>query len=174
MDFALSGVNANLRRTIGPAFLVLVATLALVALAPRAFAQGGIPLWTNRYDGPGNNNDSARSVAVDASGNVFVTGASTGFDHYYDYATIKYSPTVVLIHLAVARGGGGGFFICVTGVADVAYRLQRATSLTGPWTSSAPQTAPAFRLRGAPAAGFIEYHETSPPPGQAFYRAMQP
>jgi len=52
----------------------------------------GVPLWTNRYNGPGNGSDEAAAVAVDTSGNVFVTGMSyTGTNGYLDYATIAYS-----------------------------------------------------------------------------------
>jgi Beta-propeller repeat len=54
--------------------LLLVSTL----FAPRLFAQGGVPLWTNRYNGSGNGNDYAYAMAADASGNVFVTGYSAG------------------------------------------------------------------------------------------------
>src|ERR1043165_4765868 len=41
-----------------------------------AYSSAGVPLWTNRFDGPGNSNDRAKAVAVDRSGNVFVTGSS--------------------------------------------------------------------------------------------------
>ena len=70
------------------------------------------------------------------------------------------------IHLAIERDGNGGSFIRYTGAPDVTYRLQRAASFTGVWSDLATNTAPA--------SGLIEYHETSPPPGQAFYRAVQP
>jgi hypothetical protein len=56
------------------------------------YSNAGVPLWTNRYDGPTNGFDGPRAVAVDASGNVFVTGDSVGVGTgYSDYATIKYS-----------------------------------------------------------------------------------
>src|SRR5262249_36283846 len=38
-----------------------------------AYSSAGAPLWTNRYHGPGNGWDEATAVAVDGSGNVFVT-----------------------------------------------------------------------------------------------------
>jgi hypothetical protein len=53
-----------------------------------AYAASGAALWTNRYDAGGFSDDFPSAVAVDHSGNVFVTGYSGG----YDYATIAYSP----------------------------------------------------------------------------------
>ncbi len=55
------------------------------------YSSAGMPLWTNRYDGPANGDDGANALAVDASGNVYVTGQSRGTDSGDDYATIKYS-----------------------------------------------------------------------------------
>ena len=66
------------------------------------------------------------------------------------------------------------WFTSFIGAPDVTYRLQRAASVTGTWSDLATNTVPAFRLRGATAGGLIENHETSPPPGQAFYRTLQP
>src|SRR5260221_7001228 len=40
------------------------------------YSSAGAPLWTNRYNGPGNDIDVASAVAIDGSNNVIVTGYS--------------------------------------------------------------------------------------------------
>jgi hypothetical protein len=59
------------------------------------YSDTGVPLWTNRYNGPANSSDYAHGVAVDSSGNVVVVGESVGVNEWAndDYATIKYSAT---------------------------------------------------------------------------------
>jgi len=56
------------------------------------YNSAGDKQWVQRYNGPGNSYDYANSIAVDGSGNVYVTGESYGSGTSYDYATIKYSP----------------------------------------------------------------------------------
>jgi len=55
------------------------------------YSAGGKQLWVKRYNGPGNGSDHAHAIAVESSGNVYVTGGSEGSDTKEDYATIKYS-----------------------------------------------------------------------------------
>ena len=63
----------------------------LLDYATLKYASNGDLVWTVRYDGPANDTDYGSDLAVDASGNVYVTGGSTGTGTEYDYATIKYS-----------------------------------------------------------------------------------
>ena len=65
-----------------------------------------MPLWTNRYNGPGNGYDEAVAVAVDRSGNVIVTGSSAGSRSDSDFATIKYVcvPVPVMTGLQLTNG----------------------------------------------------------------------
>ncbi|HEX7401620.1 MAG TPA: SBBP repeat-containing protein, partial [candidate division Zixibacteria bacterium] len=50
----------------------------------------GDTAWVRRYNGPGNDFDVANDIAVDGSGNIYVTGDSYGSGTNSDYATIKY------------------------------------------------------------------------------------
>jgi uncharacterized delta-60 repeat protein len=50
----------------------------------------GDTAWVRRYDGPGNSSDYARAMAVDGSGNVYVTGYSYDDSTNEDYVTVKY------------------------------------------------------------------------------------
>jgi hypothetical protein len=82
-----------------------------VAYATVAYSGSGIPLWTNRSSMQGKNN-SASAIAVDATGDVIVTGTGIirtvdGYPPDYRtalafYTTVKYSPTAPVGRLAVA------------------------------------------------------------------------
>lgn len=94
-------------------------------------------------------------VAADAAGNVYVA----------DQVNSTIHKGWVAPRVMIAPDGSGGFLIRVHGTANLSYRLQRAETLNGPWTTSAPHVAPA--------SGLVEFQELLPPPGQAFYRALQ-
>lgn len=66
----------------------------------------GRQVWSARYNGPANDSDTAWDLALDHAGNVLVTGASTGVNTAYDYATVKYGPSGN--QLWVARYNGNG------------------------------------------------------------------
>ncbi len=66
----------------------------------------GAELWVARYNGPADLLDAAAALAIDAAGNVYVTGKSIGIDTVYDYATIKYDRDGA--ELWVARYDGPG------------------------------------------------------------------
>ena len=65
----------------------------------------GTVLWHATYNGTANGVDIANDIAVDAAGNVFVTGLSSGVTRsrmppltvstFYDVVTIKYDPNGV-------------------------------------------------------------------------------
>ncbi len=80
------------------------------------YSSAGVPLWTNRYNGPGNHKDTAGAVVVDSSGNVIVTGSSRASADNIDYATIKYSSAGVPIWTKRYNGPGNGWDIA-TGLA---------------------------------------------------------
>ena len=55
------------------------------------YGPDGSEQWVRRYNGPGSSDDEANALAVDGSGDVYVTGRSYGgAGTDYDYATIKY------------------------------------------------------------------------------------
>jgi hypothetical protein len=136
-------------------------------IATIAYLGAGVPLWTNRHQGPGQADEWANAMAVDDKGNVIVAGSSFGNSGNYDYVTIKYSSSIPPpIHLGIEPDGGNGYFIRFTGGPGFTYRLERAEHLTGPWPDLATNTAPA--------AGLVEFHDPTPPAGGAFYRTVQP
>jgi uncharacterized delta-60 repeat protein len=89
--------------------LTLVGLVLLFAFSPVGLSAMNVTeQWVARYNGPGNSDDYAKSMAVDASGNVYVTGYSSGQTGSYDYATAKYGPDGNL--LWVARYDGPGHY----------------------------------------------------------------
>lgn len=64
------------------------------------YSSSGTQIWVERYNGPGNSSDGASSIALDDSGNVYVTGDINQPYPNSDYATVKYKQIPILILLA--------------------------------------------------------------------------
>lgn len=55
------------------------------------YSGAGVQLWTANYNGTGYGNDLVEALALDAAGNVIITGSSLGSGGSYNFATLKYS-----------------------------------------------------------------------------------
>jgi hypothetical protein len=107
-------------------------------------------------------NNSVRVLAVSGSdlyAGGYFTAAGGQVSAYLARAVVN--PPV----LAIESDSFGGYFINFSGVPGSAYRLQRAPTIKGPWSTSAPQTAPS--------SGFVQFWDFLPPSGQGFYRTAR-
>ena len=70
----------------------LILLMILLSISMPVFAQSVDTAWVRTYNGPGNGGDYSTAIAVDGSGNVYVTGYSYAMGTHLDYATVKYYP----------------------------------------------------------------------------------
>ncbi|UOG73185.1 SBBP repeat-containing protein [Hymenobacter tibetensis] len=88
------------------------------------YSPSGQLLWTARYNtAPNSDTGGATDVAVDAMGNVYVTGPTRATSSASDYATIKYSASGQQLWVAVYNGPGNSTDVpskvVVDGLGDV-------------------------------------------------------
>jgi len=88
--------------------IIFVFSVALFLLLVSKSESQPVQQWVQRYNGPGNSFDEAKSIVVDRNGNVYITGESTGNGTYLDYATIKYSTAGVQLWLSRYNGTAQG------------------------------------------------------------------
>jgi uncharacterized delta-60 repeat protein len=72
------------------------------------YGSDGKKFWTSIYNSPGAGVNVARSLAVDPSGNVYVTGQSQGVSTGNDYTTIKYDSKGIQLWVARYNGPDNG------------------------------------------------------------------
>ena len=111
--------------TMSPARLLLIGWATSTSQDPTngldyltiKYDSAGQQRWAARYDGPAHDSDMAEAIAVDLSGNVYVTGASIGVAGYYGFATVKYNSAGqrqwVARYIAEAAGDDFAFAIAV-------------------------------------------------------------
>ncbi len=95
-------------------------------------AAGG-QLWNVTYAGPAGS-DEAYAVALDAAGNVHVTGSSPGVGTGFDYATVKYDAAGVEQWTRRYDGAGSmdqAYAVAVDGTGHVVVTGHSATAGTG-------------------------------------------
>jgi uncharacterized delta-60 repeat protein len=98
------------------------------------YSPEGDELWVRRYNGSADDNDYAYWLALDPSGNIYVTGQSveTGSDN--DITTIKYSPDGDVLWMRSYNGPANGYdagqAVAVDGDGD-AYITGNHTTATG-------------------------------------------
>ncbi len=82
------------------------------------YNSNGDTVWVRRYNGPGNGGDWPYAIAVDNSGNTYVTGTSAS-----DLVTIKYNSAGDTVWVRNYNGPGNsgdvGYSICVDGLGNV-------------------------------------------------------
>ena len=122
--------------------------------------------------------DDQFGISVSISGDTVVTGAfledssATGVNGSQNNngalnsgAAYVFGGQGIVPRLTIARDGGTGYFVRLNALAGRTYRWLRGPTVTGPWTTNATTMAGA--------AGVIEFHDLSAPPGQSYYRAVQ-
>ena len=70
------------------------------------YNSAGVQQWVRFYNGAFNNYDAGNAVAVDAAGNVYVTGVETASNYAFDFITVKYGPGGALLWTQSYNGPG--------------------------------------------------------------------
>jgi hypothetical protein len=68
------------------------------------------------------------------------------------------------LNLVLLTPSPNGYLVRFAGVPGRSYDIQRATNVSGPWTTLVTAVAPLH--------GIIEYEDTQPPQPAAFYRTV--
>jgi len=120
------------------------------------YSPSGDRIWAKRYNGPGNNSDIALALAVDAQGNVYVTGYSAGDGTNFDYATLKYSPSGERLWTRRYNGPGNGEDTAFALAVDAEGNVYVTGESGGPGSSEEPYTLADYAtLKYSPAGDLL-------------------
>lgn len=72
------------------------------------YNSAGVQQWSQRYNGPSNSGEVPTAIAIDASGNVYITGRTIASGFNYDYATVKYNSGGVQQWAKIYNGTANG------------------------------------------------------------------
>ncbi len=120
-------------------------------IATVAYSRSGMPLWTNRYNGPGNQTDYAWQVAVDASNNVYVAGVSETGDSNNDLRKFAFTAVKYVVPPIITRqplsctntvGSTASFSVEAAGALPLSYQWRKGDGnlLDGGFTSGVNTT----------------------------------
>jgi hypothetical protein len=102
------------------------------------YNSSGAYQWHATYDGTGHSEDYANSIAIDSSGNVYITGTSPGDGTLNDIATIKYNSSGV--EQWIARYDSSGAFESGNDIAF--YSAVYVTGSSGNYCTTIKYTVP--------------------------------
>jgi hypothetical protein len=87
------------------------------------YANNSNQMWVQRYNGSGNGDDEGNAIAVDKSGNVYVTGYETTAAGGTEIVTIKYSP------ITLKRRSDGTVLLQTQGSPGESFDIQASADL---------------------------------------------
>ena len=88
------------------------------------YYNNGNQIWLERYNGPGNDDDEANAIALDGSGNVYVTGFEAVPGGGTEMVLIKYSP----VNPGVRKQTNGSMQLHATGLPGQTFDFQASTN----------------------------------------------
>jgi hypothetical protein len=109
-------------------------------------------IWVQRYSSPGNGNAAGNAIAVDANGNVYVTGYDTTTAGGTEMVTIKYAPGPQVQMLP-----NGDFLLQAEGSAFEPFDFQATTNF---------QTWQDLGTNNADSNGVVQFLDTNAPAHQ--------